>query len=536
MSATPDSVVDTRYAPQTAARSRWTRVVVITSAVVLALVALVAARGLWMGAIDRLLGNTATDSAIFTVAPTTLNVTLKEEGEIKPVNSIDIKCEVQSQGFQGTVIRWIIPESTRVKKGDLLVELGAEDMRDRVDTEEMELSKLARALEEAQQSLTITRSENESLINKAEIDLKVAELELQRYLEGDYINRQQSIEINIMQTRIDLDQMQDEFDKHVDLLKQDFVTQARVNELRDSVKKLKKLLEKYELELEILDDYELPKNKMQKESAVERAKEELERERQRAESREKQADARVAEQQQTLEIRQQRFERLKEQLDKCRIEAPVDGVVQYGDSGNRWRRNPIAPGEQVQQGQTLITIPDTSQMMVTTRIHEADRHKVEQGMTCVVKVPAVPGETFLGKVTKIAKFADSERSWWNPELKEHATEILLDQTDAPLSPGDSASVEILIEELQEVLAVPVQCVFSRGAEHFVFVQDGMSVGPVPVELGSVTTTMVQITAGLEPGVEVVMAPDERLLAMLPAPSAAQAELGRQLRKARKDGK
>jgi len=217
--------------------------------------------------------------------------------------------------------------------------------------------------------------------------------------------------------------------------------------------------------------------------------------------------------------------RLKEQRDKCKIFAPVEGVVQYPSGGHGWRdENRIIPGETVYEGQTMVVLPDTSQMIVETRIHEADRHKCEEGLECLVTVPAVPGTTFTGRVSKIARYADSANRWLNPELKEHTTEVLLDETDAGLSPGDSAEIKILIDNVSNVLAVPVQCVFSRGSRSFVFGKRGGDFEPVEVELGHSSTTMVEVAKGLSTGDEVLMHADEELLAMLPAPSTEQAEL------------
>lgn len=514
--ASAPPAAQTAYAspPNAAARRRNRRLVAGGTLVVLVLLAAGALGplGLWR----RIMPSAAASPDIYTVAPLTLNVTLKEEGELRAVNSVDIKCEVQGQTV---TIQWIVDESTRVKKGDLLFRLASDEMKDRVETEEMELRRIQAALEEAEQALEITRSENASTIKRADIELGVAELELLRYLEGEYETSRLSIEINIQQTEMDIDRQEDDLKKHYELLGRGFTTQSKIDEMEAALTKSRMLLGKYEKELETFEAYECPKNEMQKHSAVERAREELDRERQRAASRETQAQARLRDQQETYALRQRRFDRLKEQLAKCEITAPADGVVQYGDSGGRfrWGGQRIAVGERVYDGQTLITLPDTSQMMVTTRIHEADRHKISEGLTCLVRVPAAPGHTLVGKLAKIAQFADSENSWWNPELKEHTAEILLEATDAPLSPGDSAHIEILIEEVPDVLAVPVQCVFARGAKRFVFVAHGGSAAPVEVTLGRSTTSMIEITAGLKTSDHVLMAPDESLLAQLPTP-------------------
>lgn len=531
----PPVVETTAYAPRPRRMSRrqrrWMRAGGVTVVAMLIVASAAGPLGLWNG----VFGSVKPDGDVYVVRPTTLNVVLKEDGELKPVNSVDVKCQVQGQGLSRSLtIKWIVDESAHVKKGDLLVELASDEMKDRVETEEMELRRIVSQLEEAEQALKITQSENASAIKKAEIDLEVAQLELKRYIEGDYEKQKREINIAIQQADMDVRQLEEELRNSKILREKDFVTKARVEELDDALKKAKMTLDKHRLALDILEKYERPKSEIQKRSAVERATEELKRERQRADSREKQALAKLEDQRETLKIRQGRLDRTKAQLANCRIYAPVDGMVQYGESGGRrrWSENRIAPGEQVYPGQTLLSIPDTSQMMVTTRIHEADRHKVHEGMPCLVRVPAVPGRTFVGRLSKIAQFADSERSWLNPELKEHAAEILLEQTDAPLSPGDTAHIEILVEEVRDVLAIPVQCVFARGSKRFVFVHHGHSTDAVEVKTGRSSLTMIEITEGLMPGQQVVMAPTEKMLAALPMPGTTEPDFKARTRQAR----
>jgi hypothetical protein len=154
-------------------------------------------------------------------------------------------------------------------------------------------------------------------------------------------------------------------------------------------------------------------------------------------------------------------------------------------------------------------------MIVATRVHEADRHQVKEGMTCYVKVPAVPGKRFKGAISKIATFADSSDRWLNPNLKEHAAEILLDETDAPVSPGDSAEIDVQIAEIPDVLAVPVQSVYARGEKRFVFVDRAGGAQAIEVKLGKSNTTLVEIRDGLKVGDRVVMSVATELLAKLP---------------------
>jgi HlyD family secretion protein len=463
------------------------------------------------------------DATVFLVQPTDLLITLKENGELKPRESIELRNEVEG----GSTILFIVPESTRVKKGDLLVELASDQIKERYDTELLALRTAQAACETAVQELAITRNENASRLKKAEIDRTVAELELRQYLEGEFQQKLKEAEIAIKQTEQEIQRKEDELKKNERLLERGFVSGSKIDQLRFELEKARMTLEKNVLTKKILLEYDQPKMEMQKRSAVDQTTQEYEREQKRCESREAQALARVEEQKATLAMREKRVARLAEQLAKCRIVAPVDGVVQYAGAGGGWRwgGEPLAVGQKVYEGQVLIILPNTTQMLVSARIHEADRHQVKEGMLCEVRVPAVPGRVFTGQISKIAKFADSANLWLNPNLKEHATEILLDETDAPLSPGDSAEIKIFIAQISNVLAVPVQCVFSRGPRSFVFVQRGQGAEPVEVKLGRSNASLIEVVEGLSPGDRVLMHADDRHLAMLPSPDVTAIAAG-----------
>ncbi|MGE0480779.1 MAG: efflux RND transporter periplasmic adaptor subunit [Phycisphaerae bacterium] len=508
-------------ATQNGERGRARRWMILSAVLLVALVplALLGSNSFF----DRFLTRAGWSGGVHEVQPVTLNIVLTENGELKPKKSVDVKCEVEGQ----STLLFVVPESTRVAKGDLLVELASDQLVEKLETEEIELRKARTDLEAATQELAITRNENASKIKKAEIDLEVARLDLEQYLKGDYEKALKSADIDIQQTQLDITRKKDELRKNKALAEKGFVTPSKLEELEFDLQKTQLALEMNQLTKRILLEYDRPKAEKLRTSAVEQAEQELEREKARSDSREKQAVAKEEAARAQLGVRETRIGRVRRAVERCKIYAPADGVVQYpADEGN-WRSNSsrIAAGEKVYEGQTLIMLPDTTQMVVSTRIHEADRHKVREGLRCIVTVPAVPGKTFNGTIAKITQFADSAHRWLNPDLKEHATEILLDETNAPISPGDSAEIRILVEDVANVLAVPVQSVFARGSRTFVFVLRGGAPEPQEVKVGRASTTLVEVVSGLSAGDRVLMQANEGLLAKLPsiAPSPALAE-------------
>ena len=502
----PISTMETSSrAPQATSRKRWW----YFGGGVFLLALILGANTVGRSWLDRWFGETANDTEYFTVVPTKLNITLVESGELKPRQSAEIKCEVEGQ----TAILYLVPESTHVKKGDLLVELSADELEDRRRTQLMDVDRIKADYEAAIAELEIQRNQNEANIRAAGINLEVAKLDLEKYLNGDFIVRQKQINVEIQQSEMDIARKTTELEENKQLEAKGWVTSNFVDDLEFALKVAKLQLERHQLSKEILLNYERPMIEMQRTSAVDRTTAALEDEKKRAASLENKSKARVEQFDKQLINAREGLDRLEKQIAKCKMYAPADGVVQYpNDAGFRWGSMRLATGETVRKGQTLVILPDTSQMVVSTRIHEADRHLVHEDMQCFVKVPAVPGQTFSGKIVKIDKFADSENLWLNPDLKEHGAEILLDQTDAPLSPGDSAEVTILIDEVEDVLASPVQCVVTRGSQSYVFSETGE---PIPVKTGRTTTSLVELVEGVTAGQRIRMHYDEQMQAQLP---------------------
>lgn len=467
-----------------------------------------------LGWFDGLLAVRAASSSVYVVKPLDLAITLSETGELKPLNSVEVICQVEGQ----STIRTVVAESTIVKKGDLLVELASDALTDRFEEATLEARRAQLEHEAAIQDLKITRSRNASEISAAEIAVTVKELELRQYTEGESKKAMKAAEIDIEQTLMDIKQKEVELEKHRGMLEKGFVTKAKIDELEFALKKSRMELDKNQLAKQILEDFDNPKNLTQKQSDLQQAKDELERVRQQAQSQETAAVEMVNERASRVETTQRRLERAQRALAQARIVAPADGIVKYPgeEGGMRFGGDQrIAPGQKVFEGQVLISLPDTSKMAVSTRVHEADRHKIREGLKCLIRIPAVPDEVFTGTLGKIAQFADSAHRWFNPELKEHTTQILLDDTSAPVSPGDSAQIEILIETVPNALAVPVQCVFARGTKSYVFVRQGGRPALREVRTGRASTTFVEIVNGVSAGDAVYMHATEDMLALLP---------------------
>lgn len=126
-------------------------------------------------------------------------------------------------------------------------------------------------------------------------------------------------------------------------------------------------------------------------------------------------------------------EMAKAQMAKLQIVAPFDGTI-----GTVYARS----GEWLSPGQASVTIGDlTSLRIETTDLSEADIARVREGAAASVTFDALPGQTFKGKVMRIAPMSTPGVSAVN-----YTVIVELEQLDPALRWGMTAFVDIQIAQ------------------------------------------------------------------------------------------
>ncbi len=481
---------------------RWT----VAGAVALVLLGVLAIQTWWPAA-------AAADPALFLVQRRDFSVDLPQKGELRAAQSVDVRCEVEGR----STIIWLVPEGTRVQKGDLLVELASNEIEDRIRSEEINVANAESNYLTAKTDYEIQIDQNASDIRKANLALENAEDEFNKYKEGDWIQQQTSSLVAVERAQKELDQARDRFNDSKELREQGFITKREYESDELALFVAEKELEQATLAKEILHKYTHNQAMRQKRADVEEAQKELDRIKKGAEAKERQKRQAYDSRTRELEIARDRLARYRRQKENTRIVAPAPGMVVYYSEARRWGGgDEIKEGAEVRERQTLITLPDTSRMKVIVRIHEAAATKISTGLPATVEIEGHSDRVFKGKVTRVADLVDSQDRWLNPDLKEYETEITLDEVGEDLKPGVTARARIHIEDVTNALAVPVQAVFSSGSRHYVFRDSRRGVEAVPVVLGSSSDQFVQITDGLKEGDRIRLAVSDELKRQIPS--------------------
>jgi multidrug efflux pump subunit AcrA (membrane-fusion protein) len=433
-----------------------------------------------------------------------LDVRLTKDGELQAINFVDVINRVEGIN----TVQELVKEGTYVHKGDKLVVLDSSNIQKAFDTSLLELQEAEATLATARESKDIQDATNKAVLQAAEIDLKVAKIELREYNEGVYPQKESEAQTKLRMAEIMLKNKEEDLATTRNLFARGFVTAADLKKAELDVLTVQNDLSKAKTDLRVLKEFTYEKELATAESAVAQAEQKLERTKKENASLMSKATYVFKNAEQQLMVRKQLHARLQEQLENCVIRAPADGLVVYSSSGDR-DREPLKEGGNVRNQMSLIKLPDTSQMKAVIRVPEGQvtKLRVDENNPMRATVNIVGFRKPIGAtLSKISVLADNSQRYWNPDTKEYPAELVLDETPPNCKPGLGAQVEILIDRRRQVVAVPLTSLYSQGPQTFVFVRDPDRAYPKPLEvkIGSTNDTHAEIVSGLSSGQDVLL--------------------------------
>src|SRR5690606_2412127 len=260
-------------------------------------------------------------------------------------------------------------EGTRVEAGDVLVRLNGEAIESEILEDELRVVAARAELTSAENALKIQKSENASRLRQAQLEVELARLALNQWQKGDVERSKEQLRIALENAERDNKRLQEKYLNSKALHEQSFKSKNDLDLDEINAKEAAARLEIAKLDWKIYHDYTFEVEKRQKESAVTEAEAELERVIAENESQIASVEADLAHRERQFKIRSDNLADLKEQLEKTTIRAPKDGLVVYWAStqGRRWddSRGTLQVGREVHPRETLIVLPDTTEMIAS---------------------------------------------------------------------------------------------------------------------------------------------------------------------------
>lgn len=209
--------------------------------------------------------------------------------------------------------------------------------------------------------------------------------------------------------------------------------------------------------------------------------------------------------QQSLEEAQKTLDTAQENLDNCSATAPIDGTV-IGLA--------LVPGDEVAANTAVITIANTSSILIDATVDERNISYVQTGMP--VDITDWNGNTHTGTVETVSLSSKVTNG-----VASYPMVISVDNSDGTMMNGSNVNYSMVASQNDNCLVLPIQSVKyaqmddgSTGTVVFVKGEkrpdgaidltvpvDGVPEGywPVPVEIGISDDYNVEIKSGVEEG-------------------------------------
>lgn len=197
----------------------------------------------------------------------------------------------------------------------------------------------------------------------------------------------------------------------------------------------------------------------------------------------------------SLKVAEANLKFAEARLNKSRIVAPFSGMI-----GSRR----VSVGSFLRTGDAITELANLNEIRITFSAPERFLAELKRGAEVLVFSPVYPGHEVEGKIIVIEPIIDTDTR----------TVRIVARVQNPgqkFRPGMSANVSVILSERPEALTIPTEAMFASGNQTLVYVVNADStVMPVPVTSGLQMPGVVEITNGLEPGMQIITAGHQKL--------------------------
>jgi RND family efflux transporter MFP subunit len=432
----------------------------------------------------------------------TLSITVSERGNLESQVTVDGICELN--GSQNK-ISYLIPEGTQVKKGDVVCKFDGSEIQKNIAQQDVKVKQALSKIETTQQEVEIQRNKGESDIIAATVELRLAELDLEKYQKGDFPAEytKQAGEMGLKKKDVEAEKAK--LEQYKALMKKGFKTSEDVR-IQTYMLNSKELdFDSSKQFLEVKKQYEYKRKTVEFSSKVDQSQKKVEQAKATLKAQLLKATSEYEAARATADIEQQQLKDYLNQKEKTVLRAEQGGIVAYSNDRYWDESSRVREGATVYSRQKIFTLPDMARMQVKVNIHESLIKKIKAGQKAEVRIDAFPNIVFVGTVKSVSQLADSTRPWMTGGVKEYTTIVTLDSIAGyELKPGMTAEARILVNDLKNVLVVPVQSIAEHKGEFFAFVDEPGGIQRRKVKVGENNEKLVEVLEGLNEGDQVTL--------------------------------
>jgi len=434
---------------------------------------------------------------ILTVKRHSFAMQIHERGTVRPVRVAQIKSQISSN--QAKLV-WMHEEGLAVKRGEIVARFDTKPFNDALAVAEQTLIDSRTRLAGIEKALQLQREDNTAKLEAAKRKREIALIKSQDLREGTGALERHRRTLAIDQAERTLRIAKAELADFDELLAQGHVSQREREKVSDVEQQKREQLALVRAELENFDRYERPRLTREAELLVDAAETEVARVRRVAGLELKRWDDELLKHRRDYRVAELQLKKARRDLQNCDVRAPIGGTLFHVELPKQRTRSKAQTGDAIWIGQTFMEIPDTSELKIELQVREVDIARLAPGMSARVEFDALPDRNFTATLRNVGSLAERGA---DDSVQRYNAELRIVDAPSELRVGMSANVHIVYKELSDVVAVPVNAIEYRDGSAWVDRQQGEHVVPTKVTLGDVGLKLVQVTAGLQVGEQIV---------------------------------
>ena len=184
------------------------------------------------------------------------------------------------------------------------------------------------------------------------------------------------------------------------------------------------------------------------------------------------------------------YDAAEDLLRNSNVSAPGDGEVY---------RLAVRAGQFVTTGDLLVQVANLSSVQVRGFVDEPDIGRLVTGQQVTVSWDALPGRTWIGKVTRVPTTVSLTGT---RTVGEITCEI--DNADLKLLPNINVNLTVMTARHDNVLTVSREAMHQEDSKHFVYQIADDVLKKQEVQTSISNLTRIEVTGGIDPGARVAL--------------------------------
>lgn len=389
---------------------------------------------------------------------------VQARGELKPARVIPIKSNISNTR---TKLIYLVSDGSYVEQGSIIAQFDKTALLEELSSAEQSLSDAEASLELAKRSLSIQIEESDKSADNAIKTLEVAELKAREQLEGSNVLKRKKLGLEVKQAERELEIAKLELADFNVLLERGHVSMREKEKAAD---KVQKLVEQKELKLQELDNFKLfewPKMKREVEILKETAAADYRRTLRVSEIQTQNSRNAIVKATRDHQRVLGRVDKAKQNIAACELTAPISGNIIHKTISRAEGVLKVQVGDNIWSGQTLMEIPDTNKLILSTQVREFDVAKISTNLKSKIYLDAYSSESYDGNVTRINKVVSNGENGVN----KFNVEVTIDTSPTNFHVGMSGRADIMIKQVESKLAVPIHLASYDDGKYYVWIKN-----------------------------------------------------------------